>query len=274
MSEDLFQEGKTAEAAVARLVGIIKRLRGEGGCPWDIAQTHESLKSCLVEEAYEVNEAIDNEDWDNLEEELGDVLLQVVFHGNLGEEKEKFDLRSIANRECEKMISRHPHVFSNNSIETIDTVLEKWENMKRKERKGTLTDGLEHIPKSLPALRRSFKIQRKAAEVGFDWDDVRDAFDKIHEETSELLEACSGTDVRKIHEELGDLLFAVVNVARFLKVDPEDALNSTSQKFIRRFGFMEETALARGGRLEDMTLKDMDRLWLEAKEREVSPDGM
>ena len=270
MNEELFKEGKTAEEAVARLAKIILRLRGEGGCPWDIVQTHESLKVCLIEEAYEVNEAIDNKDWDNLEEELGDVLLQVVFHGSLGADEGFFDLKSIANRESEKMIARHPHVFSNNSIETIDTVLEKWENMKRKERKGTWTDGLEHIPKSLPALRRSHKVQSKAAEVGFDWDRVEEAFGKIREETDELLEACAGGDRQKIHEELGDLLFAVVNTARFLKVDPEDALNFTSQKFIRRFGFMEETALKRGGRLEDMTLADMDKLWEEAKKREVS----
>ena len=263
--EDLYQEGKTAEEAVARLSNIIGTLRGEGGCPWDQAQTHESLKICLIEEAYEVTEAIDKEDWDNLEEELGDVLLQVIFHGHLGKEMEKFDLKSIANRESDKMIARHPHVFSNNSIETIDTVLEKWENMKRKERKGTWTDSLEHIPKSLPALRRSYKVQAKAAEVGFDWDRVDEAFAKIREETAELLTANSQRDRQKIHEELGDLLFAVVNVARFLDVDPEDALNFTSHKFIRRFGFIEKTALERGGSLEDMTLAEMDQLWEEAK---------
>lgn len=271
MDSELYRAGKTPEEAVERLLRIIRRLRGEGGCPWDREQTHESLKVCLIEEAYEVNEAIDNNDFDNLEEELGDVLLQVVFHALLGEENGKFDLKSIANRESDKMISRHPHVFSNITKETIDTVLEKWENMKRKERKGTWTDELEHIPKSLPALRRSRKIQAKAAEVGFDWDRVEEAFGKVREETDELLEAASQMDRHRIHEELGDLLFAVVNVSRFLNVDPEDALNFTSQKFIRRFGFIEESARETERRLEDMALKDMDELWEEAKKREVYP---
>lgn len=266
---ELMQEAKTEEAALERLSAIIELLRGEGGCPWDQAQTHESLKVCLIEEAYEVTDAIDQQDWDNLEEELGDVLLQVVFHAQLGKEKGKFNIQSIANRECAKMIARHPHVFSNNSVETIDTVLEKWENMKRKERKGTWTDSLEHVPKSLPALRRGYKIQAKAAEVGFDWDDISDAFSKLHEETEELLEAHSLQEKDKIREELGDLLFATVNVARFLGVDPEDALNFTSHKFIRRFGFIEKTVLTSGRRMEDMTLADMDELWEEAKRREA-----
>lgn len=260
------KEGKTAEEAIKRLADIIALLRSEEGCPWDKVQTHKSIRSCLLEEAYEVADAIDNEDYDNLEEELGDVLLQVVFHANLGVEEQKFDLCSIANRECDKMIRRHPHVFLNKNLESIDKVLEKWENVKRKER-GTAshTDSMMDVPKALPALIRSNKIQKKAAEVGFDWEDVSEAFSKVKEETYELLEIYQGNDETSIKEEVGDLLFAVVNVARFLGVNPEEALNFTSSKFIDRFGFIEKTAKLQGKRLEDMSLEEMDKLWDQAK---------
>ena len=264
--EKYYKEGKTAEEAVKRLAEIIALLRSEEGCPWDKVQTHKSLRPCLIEEAYEAVDAIDNEDFDNLEEELGDVLLQVVFHANLGSEEQKFDLCSIANRECEKMIRRHPHVFLNKNSESIDKVLEKWENVKRNE-KGTVshTDSMNDVPHALPALIRSFKIQKKAAEVGFDWEDVSDAFSKVKEETYELLEIYQGNDAARIMEEVGDLLFAVVNVARFLGVNPEEALNFTSSKFIDRFGFIEKTAKLQGKRLEDMSLEEMDKLWEQAK---------
>jgi len=261
-----YQEGKTIEEAFRRLVDILKLLRSEDGCPWDRAQTHKSIRSCLIEEAYEAADAIDKEDYDNLEEELGDLLLQVIFHANLGEESGVFDLRSIINRECDKMLRRHPHVFSGNNAESIDKVLEKWENVKRKE-KGTAThtDSLLNVPNALPALIRSCKIQKKAAEVGFDWDDVSGAFSKIKEETDELLEIYQKEDKARIMEEVGDLLFAVVNVARFLGVNPEDALNFTSSKFIDRFGFIERTASLQGKKLEHMSLEEMDKLWEQAK---------
>ncbi len=261
-----YEEGKTAEEAVKRLADIIALLRSEEGCPWDKAQTHKSIRSCLVEEAYEAADAIDHDDYDNLEEELGDVLLQVVFHANLGSEEQVFDLCSIANRECEKMIRRHPHVFLNKNSESIDKVLEKWENVKRKERGTTThTDSMLNVPNALPALIRSYKIQKKAAEVGFDWDDVSEAFSKVKEETAELLEIYQGNDETSIMEEVGDLIFAVVNVARFLGVNPEEALNFTSSKFIDRFGYIEKTAKLQGKRLEDMTLEEMDKLWEQAK---------
>lgn len=266
--EGLYKEGETVAEAVDRLARIIALLRSEDGCPWDKAQTYESIKVCLIEEAYEVTEAIDNKDWDNLEEELGDVLLQVVFYGDLGQNDGKFDLRSIANRECEKMIRRHPHVFSNIRAESIDIALEKWENMKKQEKRGTLTESMMAIPKVLPALRKSIKIQAKAAEVGFDWDDVYPAFEKVGEEARELAEAYEVGDLEGMQNELGDLLFAVTNIARFLKVDPEDALNSTSQRFIQRFSFIEKTARAMDRPMESMTLEEMDRLWDEAKKRE------
>lgn len=266
-----YEEGNTAEEAVRRLIDIIELLRSEEGCPWDKAQTHKSIRSCLLEEAYETADAIDKEDMDNLEEELGDVLLQVVFHASLGSQEKRFDMRSIANRECEKMLRRHPHVFLNKNTESIDKALEKWENVKRKEREtATHTDSLRNVPNALPALTRSYKIQKKAAEVGFDWDDVSDAFSKVKEETNELLEIYQGNDQTRIMEEVGDLLFAVVNVARFLGVNPEEALNFTSSKFIDRFAYIEDSARHQGKRLEDMNLEEMDKLWEQAKARNRS----
>lgn len=276
-----YRPGNTAGEAVERLEGILTVLRGENGCPWDRVQNHKSLKRCLIEETYEVTEAIDREDFDNLEEELGDVLLQVVFHSRLGEEEEKFDLKSVANRICEKMIRRHPHVFqgknpdfSNNPIETVDKVLERWENVKRQEHEAlTVTESMRKLPRELPALLQSEKVQKKAADVGFDWDDVREAFDKVREETEELFEICRGDDSHHIQEEVGDLLFSVVNVARFLKVDPENALYFTSRKFINRFSYIEESVLAQGKSLNEMSLNELDRLWNLAKESERQTKG-
>ncbi len=267
--EKFYVAGKTAEEAVARLMDIITFLRSEEGCPWDKVQTHESLRSCLIEEAYETVDAIDKSDMDNLEEELGDVLLQVVFHADLARENQMFDLCSLANRECEKMLRRHPHVFLNKNSESIDKALEKWENVKRNERgTSTHTDSMMNVPNALPALIRSYKIQKKAAEVGFDWEDVSEAFSKVKEETQELLEIYEEGDQASILEEVGDMLFAVVNVARFLGVNPEEALNFTSSKFVNRFRHIEETAELQGKRLEEMNLEEMDKLWEQAKEKE------
>lgn len=259
-------KGETKEAAIKRLMEIIAFLRHENGCPWDRIQTHESLKSCLIEEAYEVIDAIDRGDKDNLEEELGDLLLQVVFHAQIASESGDFDLKTVANREADKMIGRHPHVFINNTNESIDKALEKWENVKRKEKNQTThSESMRSLPKHLPALMKSIKIQKKAADIGFDWDSVQGAFDKVYEETQELLDIHSSDDYGHIKEEIGDLLFAVVNVARFLKVDPEEALNEASQKFINRFDFIETQSKVCGKVLEDMTLKEMDEFWELAK---------
>ncbi len=264
--EKFYEPGKTEAEAFKRLTDIMAYLRSPEGCPWDRAQTHDSLKTCLIEEAYEVIEAIDNRDPDNLEEELGDLLLQVIFHGQIAELNGEFDLTKIANREADKMISRHPHVFVNKNSEGIDKAIEKWENMKRKEKNiNTYTESMKRIPKVLPALMKSYKIQKKAANAGFDWDDIKDAFKKILEETDELLEVYKGDDRRKIEDEVGDILFAAVNVARFLKVNPEEALNASSEKFIRRFSYIEETAAQQGRQLEEMSLEEMDALWEKAK---------
>lgn len=264
---------ETDEIAVARLKEIISVLRKE--CPWDKVQTHESLRSCMLEEAYEAVEAIDNSDYDNLEEELGDVALQVVFHSNLADEEGRFDLKSVINRECDKMIRRHPHIFleesSNNTIKSIDNVLEKWDNIKEWESiSQTRTERLKNVPRAFPALTRAAKVQKRAADVGFDWTDVSFAIDKVREETEELTEAYKSAeqDLSSVTEELGDLLFSVVNTARFLKVDPEEALRLTTDKFIRRFAYVEEQSLDCGRRLEDMSLEEMDKLWDEAKELE------
>lgn len=227
----------------------------------------------MIEEAYEAVDAIDRKDAANLEEELGDVLLQVIFHANLAEEEKLFDMTSVINGECEKMIRRHPHVFlketSNNDIKSIDKVLEKWENIKAEEKKTTSgTKVMADVPLALPALTRAAKIQKKAADAGFDWDDVTGALDKIREETSELAEAAESRDLSHITEELGDLLFSVVNVSRFLKTDPEEALKQSTEKFIRRFAYIEDSALTCGRRVEDMSLEELDKLWEEAKRAE------
>lgn len=276
MYEELYRRGGTTEEAARRLHQLIHVLRSEDGCPWDREQTHESLKRCLIEETYEVIDAIDQGDMDHLEEELGDVVLQVVMHAEIASERGDFDLASVMDRVSDKMVHRHPHVFndsegkkSEKTAETIDNVLEKWENVKRKEHaEKTTTESMRGIPKCLPALIRSEKVQKKAAGVGFDWDSVDDAFAKVSEETQELLDAYRATNRDHIAEEIGDLLFAVVNVARFLDVDPEEALGRTSDKFIRRFDYIERQAMAEGRRPEEMSLAEMDKLWENAKEKE------
>ncbi len=265
--EELKKTAVNQEQAFSRLVGILELLRKE--CPWDKKQTHESLKTCLLEETYEVMDAIDNEDRDNLREELGDVALQVIFHSILAKEESAFSLLDVLNEESEKMIRRHPHVFQKEDLKTVDKVLEKWENIKEEEQgKLSQCEKMEKIPKAMPALIRSKKVQSRAAKVGFDWDNFQDAFQKIAEETEELLEAKEMLSERRIQEELGDLLFAVVNVSRFLHVDPEIALHQATEKFIGRFAEVEKRAVAEGKSLESMSLEEMDVLWDQVKAQE------
>lgn len=246
-----------------RIIGI---LRSQNGCPWDIKQTHESLLPNLLEETYEVIDAIKKQSRDSLKEELGDLLLQVVFHAQISKEQDEFTIEDVADGICKKLILRHPHIFGDEIAETAEKVLENWEQIKKKE-KGyqNQTEVLKSVPEVLPALIRAYKVQAKAAHVGFDWTDIKDAMKKVDEELSEFIEAHEKGNKEHIMEEYGDLLFSIVNIARFLKINPEFALTNTIEKFINRFEYVENTAVSRDMRLEDMTLAEMDKLWEEAK---------
>lgn len=248
------------------LVSIIDTLRGEDGCPWDREQTHESLKNQLIEECYEVIDAINNEDIDGIIEELGDVLLHVVFHASIGTDDGYFNITDVIESICTKMVYRHPHVFEEKKETTSEEVVTTWDELKTKEKKfNSVTEELKAIAKSLPALIRADKVQKKAAKVGFDWDKIEDAALKVEEELKEVLEVYKSDNKEKIIEEVGDLLFSCVNVSRFLKVNEEEALSKTIEKFIKRFGFIEEFALSKGKKLTEMKLEEMNNLWDEAK---------
>lgn len=248
------------------LLNIMDTLRSEEGCPWDKEQTHESLKKYLIEECYEVLEAIDEKDDSMLIEELGDVLFQVVFHAQLGKEEGYFNINDVIKGVSRKMIDRHPHIFGDVKADTTLEVLANWDEIK-KEEKGfkTYTEELKHIPKNLPALMRAEKIQEKAKKVGFDWDKVEDALNKVLEELEEVKNVYKGENKARILEEMGDLIFSSVNVCRFLDINPENALNYTIEKFIKRFQYIEDTAISKGKSLKDMNLQEMDKLWDDSK---------
>ncbi|WP_432404974.1 nucleoside triphosphate pyrophosphohydrolase [Wukongibacter sp. M2B1] len=251
------------------LVSIMAKLRSKEGCPWDREQDHQSLKPYLIEESYEVLEALEDDNMELLEEELGDLLLQIVFHSQIARENGYFNISNVIEGICSKLISRHPHVFGELDVDSSEKVEVNWEAIKRKEKEEkSHTESLMRIPKQLPALMRSYKVQGKAAKVGFDWEDVYGALEKVTEELKELTDVLDSDNKDAINEELGDLLFAVVNVARFLEVRPELALNRTIEKFIMRFKFIEETAEKNSQKLEQMTLEEMDNLWNLAKKIE------
>lgn len=248
------------------LIMIMEKLRSEKGCKWDIKQTHESLREYLIEEAYEVVDAIDNEDIDLLCEELGDLILQVVFHSQIAKEEGYFNIWDVLNGICNKLIFRHPHVFGEVEVKNDKEAIDSWNNMKDKEKNiSTCTQRLRKVTKGLPSLLRSYKIQERAADVGFDWDNISGAFSKMEEELLEVKEVYKGVDKLRIEEELGDLLFAVVNVCRFVNVNPEAALNITINKFINRFEYIEKQSQLLGKDLNDMTLEEMDKFWQNAK---------
>ena len=249
------------------LARVVEILRAPGGCPWDAEQTHQSIRRNFLEETYEVCEAIDEESPEHLKEELGDVLLQVLFHTQIEREAGRFDLDDVADGVTKKLIFRHPHVFGETQVSGTDQVLVNWEELKRVEKgQSRYADTVDSVARSLPSLWRAEKVQKKAKKAGFDWPDASGAVDKLSEELGELREAMDGGDPDAVAEELGDLLFAAVNVSRFVKVDAEDALNAATEKFIRRFARVEEKAKAQGKDMKDMTLTELDALWDRAKE--------
>ncbi len=253
--------------SVDDLVEIMRILRSENGCPWDREQTHESIRKNFIEETYEAIEAINKKDSHLLCEELGDVLMQVVFHAQMEAEKQVFDFSDVADGVCQKLIERHPHVFGDTAVDSSDDVLRNWDKIKSesKQRK-TVTDKMDSVPRELPALMRADKIQRQAAKVGFDWDKLEDAAQKLTEEQAELTAAVQANDRENMLEELGDLLFSAVNVARKLDIDPEEALTAATDKFQSRFTAVEALANQRGIVMSESALSTLDRLWDEVKE--------
>lgn len=248
------------------LVDIMAILRSPNGCPWDKEQTHESLETSLIEEAYEVLDAIEAKDFDNLQEELGDLLFQVVFHAQLADEEGYFDIRDVVEGISTKMIRRHPHVFADPKAIETGEVLVNWDAIKQQEKHTTtLSEEMDRIPKAFTALMEAAKVQKKASKVGFDWDDPLEALRKLPEETEEVRQEIVKKNLQACEEELGDLLFAAVNVARLCKIDPEIALRKATNKFVDRFKTMEALALERGLSMEKMDLSHLDALWNEAK---------
>ncbi len=257
------------------LIAVMERLRAPGGCPWDAEQTYLSLSRYLIEETYEtvdaIHEATETGDTANLKEELGDLLLQVVFHSTIGKERGDFTIDEVAEGTAKKLVLRHPHVFGDANLARAQDVLDNWDKLKADERavsgkvekvKGSI---LEEVPLQFPALLEGLKLTTKAAKVGFDWENAEQIFDKIAEEIAELRTAIERKEEDNISEEIGDLLFAVVNLARHLDVEPETALNQTNRKFRKRFKFIEEQLKTSGRTLEDSTLAEMDELWNKAK---------
>lgn len=250
------------------LVQIVKILRAPGGCPWDREQTHKSIRSNFIEETYEAIEAIDTEDTELLKEELGDVLLQVALHSEIESEKNSFNIDDVCDEICKKLIIRHPHVFGNVNADTTEQVLKNWDAIKmRTKSQKSQTQAMESVSKVLPSLMRSSKIQQKAAKVGFDWQDVNGALEKLDEECAELKEAIKNNDVENQKEELGDVLFSVVNVARFLNIDSEHALYDACDKFTNRFSKVEALAKERDIDMKTASIQTLDSLWEEVKNK-------
>jgi len=248
------------------LLSIMELLRSPGGCPWDRVQTHESIRKNFIEETYEVVEAIDTRDTALLREELGDVLLQVVFHTQMEKEKGTFDFGDVCDGICRKLVSRHPHIFSDTAADTPDQVLRNWEEIKQREKQqNTHTQVLESVPRVLPSLMRSEKVQSRAAKAGFDYPDADWALKDLRSEVEELAEALRLRDAAATNEELGDLLFSVVNVARLVSVDAEHSLSRACDKFVSRFAGVERLAVQRGISLQAADTDLLNGLWLEAK---------
>lgn len=234
-------------------------------CPWDKKQTIQTLRPQTIEETYELVDAITDNNWQGLKEELGDLLLHIVFYSRIGAEQNQFTLDDVIEGVCNKLVARHPHIYSSVKVEGEEEVKQNWEKLKLKEGKKSILSGL---PPSLPAVMKALQLQNKTKQVGFEWDTIEQVKEKVNEEIAELYEAVEEGKIEKVEEEFGDVLFALVNYARFAKIDPEMALDKTNKKFIRRFQYIEEIAQTKGKVLHDMTLEEMDALWNKTKELE------
>lgn len=251
--------------AFGRLLDVMDRLRVE--CPWDRKQTNDSLRPNTIEETYELCDAIIRDDQREICKELGDVLLHIVFYSRIGEEKQEFDIADVCNKLCDKMIFRHPHVYGEAVAKSAEEVLDNWEQIKQREKGGNKTV-LSGVPAALPSLIKAYRVQDKACHVGFDWENKEDVWAKVHEELNELEAELRKEDKLRSEQELGDFLFSVINAARLYKLNPDNALEMTNQKFIRRFNYIEQHSIKAGRPLTEMTLEEMDALWNEAKRQE------
>lgn len=256
------QNNGDVAAAFLRLVKIMDELREQ--CPWDRKQTEQTLRSLTIEETYELADAITDNDWKGIREELGDLFLHLVFYARIGKEQQQFTLDEVLNGICDKLISRHPHIYGDVKVSNEEDVKRNWENLKLKEGKKSVLAG---VPRSLPATVKATRLQEKAKQVGFEWDNRAQVWDKVLEEMAELKEAEASLDQEKMEEELGDLYFSLINYARFLRVDAENALERTNRKFISRFNKMEELAHQQGKPLTEMSLEEMDSLWNKIKKQ-------
>lgn len=248
--------------AFSRLLDIMDDLRAQ--CPWDKKQTIHSLRNLTIEETYELTDAITREDWKDIREELGDIFLHMIFYSKIGEEQQQFSIADVLHAQSEKLIHRHPHIYGDVKVQDEEEVKRNWEQLKLKEGKRSVLQG---VPNGLPALIKAYRIQEKAAQVKFEWEETEQVWDKVMEEMQELRTAARQADAAEMESELGDLLFSIINLSRFLKVDPENALERTNIKFITRFRYIEEQAAAAGKDLRDMTLAEMDALWNAAKSK-------
>jgi XTP/dITP diphosphohydrolase len=246
--------------AFNRLVTIMDELREK--CPWDRKQTIHTLRQLTIEETYELADSITDSDWKGIKEELGDIMLHLVFYAKIGAEQNQFTLDEVINGVCEKLISRHPHIYSDTHVNDEEDVKKNWEKLKLKEGKASVLSG---VPKSLPSMVKAMRLQEKAKQVGFEWENKEQVWEKVEEEQNELFEAIESGDINKIEEELGDVFFSLINFARFLQVDAENALERTNKKFINRFTRMEEEASKDGKLLHDMSLEEMDNIWNRIK---------
>ncbi len=247
-------------SAFERLLDIMDELREQ--CPWDNKQTFESLRHLTIEETYELGDAILDNDLQEIKKELGDLLLHIVFYAKIGSEQNTFDIGDVANEICDKLINRHPHIYGDTKVDGADQVIKNWESIKLKEGKNSVLEG---VPKSLPALVKAFRIQEKAAGVGFEWDNAKDVLDKVKEEITEFNQEVEDQNHDKMEDEFGDVIFSLINYARYLKINPESALERTNKKFIKRFKYIEESAKKEGKVINELTLDQMEVFWNKAK---------